>query len=766
MIMNYARLNIGVGLAAMACCLAAPAIAQNADNADNKSASDDIIVTATRRADSIQKVPVSVTAVTARAIERIGAKDLEDLARTVPSLVVTQNDEQADKSFVIRGIGNATESDATVAVYLDDTPITFGSSSPDLKLFDVSQVEILRGPQGTLFGSSSMGGAIRYTSPTPSTDRLNGMLRGEFSILKDGAPSYEGQAAVSGPLAGDKLAFRASGFYRRDGGYIDLRDENTGAILKKDYDNKASYGGRVALRTELSPTINATLSAIYQKLDGDGISTFFSGRGVTDTIALPPLSRVDRADARRTDKVFLPNLTVNIGIGSATLTSSSSYIKRDVTVFSDFSYYVQKALGIPDPTDFFAQNIERRHFSGFVQEVRLASANSGPFRWIAGGYFRSTNEQMPQSVLTNLATVAPPLAPALLANGSIYERTIDTDRTQFAAFGEGSYTLFDKLTLTAGVRWTELKQQVHSTANGLIVGGFSESRLRSNEQPITPKFSAKYQITPRAMVYATAAKGFREGGPNRPVPLGLASCVDALRSLGLTKAPDSFKTDTVWSYEVGTKFETADRRVRLAAAAYRIDWSGIQETINLTGGCGFAYVANIGQARSQGFELETTLRPGGGFSLDIAAGYTDARLTQDLVSGTDAFNRPVVAAPRGTKLPNIPDWTVRIAPQVDFGVGGGWTGFAHGELQYIGKVKRTLNTPTDDPRVLDRSDYALVNLRFGLANGPNEVNLFVNNLFDDGTLIYQSYQNFAPGTAFEATRVKPRVIGVSYKRNF
>jgi len=748
------------GGAALAFCLSGPLMAQQLPEVGEGS---DIIVTATRRADTLLKVPVSVSAVPAVTLERIGAKNLEDLARSVPGLMVEQRNEQSDKNFVIRGIGSDAQS-ATVAVYLDDTPITFGSSSPDLKLFDVAQIEVLRGPQGTLFGSSSMGGAIRYTSARPQTDAWSGMVRAEGSMLSHGAASYEGQGVISGPLSAGKVGFRASGFYRHEGGYIDLRDDATGALVDKNIGTQKSYGGRFALLAQISPTIDATLSTIFQKNDQGRPSTLFSGRGVTSTVGLPSRSRVARAGAGRLDKVFLPNLTVNADLGVATLTSSSSYLRRDFTVRADFTYLIQRALGLPDPTTFTSQSIERRRFRAYVQELRLASQGDGPFKWIIGGYFRDTHEERPQSVPSNLGQVVPPLAGALLPNGSLFERTVATNRTQYALFGEASYRLFDALTLTAGVRWTELRQRLDREADGLLNGGFSEVHLRSKERPVTPKFSAQYQFSPRAMVYTTIAKGFREGGPNSPVPIGVPACATALRNLGRTDTPQSFDTDSVWSYEVGTKFETSDRRLRVVTSAYHIDWSGIQESINLSGGCGFSYIDNIGKARSRGFELETTVRPGDGFTVDFAAGYTNAKLTRDLVSGATAAG-PVVAAPKGTKLPNVPDWTFRVAPQVEFDVTDDWQAFARGELQYVGNVKRHLNTPSDDPRTLNRADYFLVNLRLGVTKGDNEVNLFVNNLFDDATLLYKDYGGFAPGSAYEAIQVRPRVIGLSFKRN-
>jgi outer membrane receptor protein involved in Fe transport len=307
--------------------------------------------------------------------------------------------------------------------------------------------------------------------------------------------------------------------------------------------------------------------------------------------------------------------------------------------------------------------------------------------------------------------------------------------------------------------------EVHRAASGLLAGGAEELHIKSKDSPVTPKFSAKYEITPQAMVYATVAKGFREGGPNAPVPDSPA-CDASLELLGRTEAPATFNSDKLWSYEIGAKFRTDDRKFQFTGAVYQINWSDVQQTINLTtGGCGFSYTDNVGDARSRGFEIETIYNPFDGLSLTAAVGHTDAQLTEDLVTGADD-NGPIVAAEEGTRLAFVPNWTVSLSGQYDFDLSDTWQGFARAEYLYQGDVKRHLNTPSDDPASLNRDSYGLVNLRFGVMSGGNEFNVFVNNVLDEDSLIYKTYLAFAPGTAYEAVRVRPRVIGVSYRRDF
>jgi iron complex outermembrane receptor protein len=723
---------------------------------------EEVIVSATKRDESIMQVPVSMTAVTASDIERIGAKTLEELAKSVPGVVIRAGPEAGDKTFVIRGISSGP----TVAVYLDDTPITVSGFTPDLKLFDVAQVEFLRGPQGTLFGSSSMGGAIRYVAPTPSFGAVTGMVKVEGAQIQDGGQDYEAQGVISGPIISDKLAFRASAFASHDGGYIDLRNEDTGAVIRDNINTIDSYGGRLVLKALVGESFDATLSAIFQQQNSNQASAYYSIRGMDVPVPMHE-SRVARTNVYRDDRTFMPNLTVNADLGFAKLTSSTSYFHRNRDAALDFSYYMQRAFELPNAVgrDLTVISLEDRTFQAWTQEVRLASQGDGPFEWIVGAFYSRINEQLERSLPTNLGTIVPDYA-ALLP---LYDAAYLEKSTQKAVFGEISYTIAQKLKLTAGLRLSDLSRKTDLNLNGLFNGGATKDTSVSAEKPVTPKFSAQYTLSPDAMIYVSVAKGFREGGANNAIATNIPACVAALAALGLTEAPLSYDTDTVWSYEVGTKLQTSDRRFRFIGSVYRIDWDGIQQGVSLGGGCGGGFVGNFGTARSKGFEVESSWRATDNLRLDLAVGYTDARLTEDLILGADPDTGPILAAPAGRRLSDVPEWTAMLAAQYQFQPLADWQAYLRGEVQYISGSKQSLGTPSDDPRSLNVPAFSLVNLRLGASQGPYEVSLFVNNLFDDDTAFYKTYGSRTPGPAFdgyEAQRNRPRVIGASLKRSF
>ena len=760
------RRILGTGLvAAWVLDLAGPvprAAAQTAPGSESDL--QEIVVTARKRAESILDVPVSISATTAGQLEQKGLKNLEDLARTVPGLVVQQGSEQSSKTFVVRGIG-AVENAATVAVYIDDTPVTFGPDSPDLNVFDIARVEVLRGPQGTLFGASSMGGAVRYVTPDVAMDGFEGSGKVEAGLIRRGGETYEVQAVTSGPVVAERLGVRASAFYRRDGGYIDRVDEATGVVVDADTNSMDSYGGRLAFRLLPADGIEADLSLLYQEQEQNDYSRYFAGRGVANPVPLKQFQKVARIPAYRNERFLLPNLTVTAGLGGAELTSSTSYVDRDAEFGNDFSYFIERALGLPETAGLIAANAQTNSFKAVIQELRLASTGEGPLRWLVGGYFQDSERRAPQLVTTpNLATIVPPLQDAILPGGVLFVRSPKTETRQLAAFGEATYTLAEAVELTAGLRATDVDFEFTRSADGLFNGGPSGDRAKGGEKPVTPKFSASYAFETGGMVYATAAKGFREGGSNVSVPTNTPACAAALAALGRTDVPGTFKSDTLWSYEVGAKTQTRDRRLRVQGAVYQIDWSGIQQVINLAGGCGNSYTDNVGKARSRGFELEASWVPVDHVTVDITAGYTDAELEKDLISGATATG-PIVAAPKGTTLANVPDWTFSIGGQYDFTLGDR-ASYVRADLQHVGRIKRHLNTPSDDPRSLDQDSYRVVSLRAGTEVGGYEVAVFVNNLLDEDVIINEAYGEFAPGDWSARTSIRPRMVGVSVAASF
>jgi iron complex outermembrane receptor protein len=742
-----------------------------AESEDNLAWVDEVIVTATKRSASVLTVPLSISAVSGQTIEQMGAKDAEELSRAIPGLSITGGNENNDKTFIIRGVGAAEDTAATVAVYLDDTPLTVGLNSPDLKLFDIERVEVLRGPQGTLFGSSAMGGAIRYVTPAPNFDRFTARAKGEVSSTGEGGWNYEAQGAAGGPIS-ERLAFRASGFFRRDAGYIDLVDEDTRKVVRDDVNSAQTWGGRLVLGARVTDTVDATASVLFQDARRYDFNQYFTATGASFDTAEPlgPLQKTERSGNDSRDRFVMPNLVIKADLGFADLTSSTSYLDRRVRINNDFSHFFEgffvNGLGLPEDADtraLSANNRQDRNFTATVQELRLTSKSGGAFEWLVGAYYRqSKNEELQDDTSPNVAAYIAPIFGAPLEDFAIlYKRTGAQQTTQFAAFGEATYTFAKTLKLTAGLRVTSLKVKRAQVEEGAFAGA-TPVREEIEEHPVTPKFSAAYMLSPDAMVYATAAKGFREGGPNGGVP---SFCDAELAALGLDHAPASFKSDGLWSYEAGTKFKAFHNRLRVQAAAYRIDWKDIQQTLNLAS-CGYNFTANVGQARVQGVELEASLHPVDALTLDFAAGYVDAVLSQDFISGTDENGDPVIAARKGTQLIGAPDFTFNASARWDFPLNGEWNGYVRGEYSYIGEAKRHLNTPSDLPQNLVRKAYDLVSLRAAVSNGRYEFSVFADNLFDSRPVIIDAFFAYNPWGGEGLTTLRPRTIGVSASAKF
>jgi outer membrane receptor protein involved in Fe transport len=580
--------------------------------------------------------------------------------------------------------------------------------------------------------------------------------------------NYEGQAAVGGPIASDVAAFRLSGFYRRDGGFIDVVDEADGHVLKKYANSTDTYGGRAALGFRLGPSVTATASLLYQDQHESNLPIYFTGRGVTVTVPLERFQKVQRTPVNLDDRFLLPNLTVTADLGAVTLTSSSSYVDRRVKSHVDYSYFVQAALGLPDPfgTPLVSAGYFDRKLTAYIQEVRLASDSTGPLRWQIGGYYQYAKRDASLRVASdNLGTLIPPLAPLILPGGILFDSDQQTTSKQLAGFGELTYKATDKLELTAGVRVTSVKLGLDRSDAGLFAGGSSSISLNSSETPVTPKASIKYDVSDHAMVYVTAAKGFREGGPNHPVPTGIPACQAALAKLGLTDVPPAYGSDSLWSYEVGSKVETSDRRAGANVAAYHIDWSKIQQAISLSGGCGFQFIDNVGKAHVDGFEGEAFVRPLVGLTLDGHLGFTNAKLAQDLITGADTSG-PIIAAEKGTPLALVPKWTVGGSAQYETSLGSGLSGYVRAQVDYIGSATRDLGTPSDDPRSHNRSSYTVASLRAAVSRGPWELSVFADNIFNSHPVLFETFQEFAPGSASERTTLRPRTIGTSLSTRF
>jgi outer membrane receptor protein involved in Fe transport len=658
------------------------ALADAAPPADSTPQVQEVVVTATRREQALSKVPISVTALTQKTLDVQGVKNFADLGALVPGVEFDEN----DNTISIRGISSKAGA-GTTGIYLDDIPIQIRQvgtipSNALPEVFDLERVEVLRGPQGTLFGAGSEGGTVRYITPQPNLDHYSAYGRAELSFTEHGDPSYEYGAAVGGPIIQDRLAYRASASYRRDGGYTDRIDYHTGEVI----DPRDDWGDVKTLRLAVTaaPVDNLLITPSVMMQE-----RYYNDYGQYWEAFSDPAKGVfhngDPAQLWDRDKFILPSLKVDYDFGPVKLIADTAYFyHHDVSNYDaslyNLSFLQQFATDplltptgpdIPGLYSYVADGQVTNKQDNFSQEIRLQS-NSPDSRltWTAGVFFAKDRQE-------NTELMIDPQFDAI--NEAVFHRTgsfiwkrrgvhyglIDglysytgefvTHDEQLAGFGEATYALTDKLKVTGGLRYSWTHFDFTNFQDGPYnMPGPSGGAGEHSEHPLTPKISVSYQATPDDMLYATAAKGYRVGGANAPVPLSF--CKNALHQLGDVSIPESYDSDYVWSYEVGAKGRFWDRRISVAASAFYLDWENIQQNVYLSQ-CGFQYTANLGKAVSKGFDLQLDGHLTHHLVVNLDLGYTDARYTTTTQAGTTAA-APILVA-EGDVLPAAP-WTAAV----------------------------------------------------------------------------------------------------------
>jgi iron complex outermembrane recepter protein len=760
-----------------------------AQNQQTDVPTQDIVVTAQRTSQVASKVPISISAYTQETMDRKGVKTIEDVTRFTPGVQF----DPGDNSVSIRGISSGAGA-GTTGVYIDDTPIqmrALGFSADDTlpAIFDLDRVEILRGPQGTLFGAGSEGGTIRYITPQPSLTSLDVVGRAEVSTTAHGSQSYEAGVAVGAPLINDVLGFRISAWHRKDAGWIDRVDNATigpdhprGIVTDKDANSGKVTVLRGALRFEPGPGWLITPSIQYQKRDTRDNDVFFEG--ISD-----PKNGIFRKSSpeyrNSKDKFYLPSLNIQYDFGPATLVSNTSYFHRnnitgyDGTIYN-LSYYQSLYLdtvggdlypfltptGINQALPFYlSPAVVTNQQRNFTQEIRLQSSNSeARLNWVVGVFYQRNRQTSIEELVEPTTETLFPFAFGMtleeyfeypMYGQDSYINETKAKETQLAGFADVTFSLTEQLKLIAGARYAKAKYQFVNFADGSQNYGRTEGQGKSSETPFTPRLGVSFQMDPRNLFYATYSKGFRVGGANPPVPVD--ACKASLDAFGLEKAPDAYGADTVQSFEVGAKNRLFGNALQIATSVYNVKWDGIQQSVFLPS-CGIQFTDNLGKARSRGFDIQATIRPTRAFSIDAAIGYTKAIYTSDTAL---AANRIIVSA--GDSL-GIPPWTVSLGAQYDFNAFGSDM-FVRGDYQYISQ--RTRRVPSENPRnrsfdPADRPGEAinLINLRGGATMGPATVALFVNNLFDKAPIRSRNHSD-SDTLLFTETTILPRTIGIT-----
>jgi outer membrane receptor protein involved in Fe transport len=750
-----------------------PPLANQSDaGADKIGTVGEIVVTATRQSQTLSKVPLSVSAYTKQALDVQDVKDIQDITRLTPGLVYQTT--RTTTNIAIRGV-NSTAGAATTGVYIDDTPIQvrvvgYGGGTAYPEVFDLDRVEVLRGPQGTLFGAGSEGGTIRFITPSPSLTNYSAYGRAEVASTQDGDPSYETGLAVGGPIIADTLGFRASFWYRRDGGYIDRGNDLTGAVTEPNANYHDNYVGRIALAWEPIPGLRITPSVYYQDIYANNLDSYWVG------ISKPSQGKFVNGDPvkdKSVDDFVLPVLNVDYKTGFIEMVGVLSFFDRKQIADYDYTIYDQSLFtGITYPlypgqeaTGAFLNR--QKNYTG---ELRIQSANpDARFHWVVG-IFASQAEQtgdenvldndFPQYIQAVYGVPSTAIFGPLVDGKYIYNQTETTTDKQLAGFGQVDFKLTPKLTLTAGARVAYTTVDVNSSALGPVVGPPAIDKGSQKQTPVTPKFGVSYQLNSDNLLYATVSEGYRPGGYNPAVG---SPCGAELAADGLTKAPSLYNSDGVWSYEIGTKNKFFDHRLEIEASAYQIDWNNIQQLVNLNS-CGFSYVANLGSARSRGFDLQTSVRPMDGLTLSATVGYTDAKFLQT-VTGAPGAAVPIVSAGDGIIGP---PWTVTLSGQYEFIA---WNRKSYFRVDYDYMSHQTNSFITDprngsyDPTIPNPPVINYVAMRVGVRLAQVDLSMFVNNLFNS-TPETSLDRVDALTTIYRATTLRPRTIGLTAVHGF
>jgi iron complex outermembrane recepter protein len=709
-------------LAGVAAPIAGPVLAQAAGSTavtsqDTASSHvSEVVITATKRSQPLQKVPIAVTALTGDVVTKMGGSDFADVAAAVPGLSF-ENDRAGENRTYIRGVTEVAGGAPTVGVYMDEIPITtFSGEQVNLKTFDIQRVEVLRGPQGTLYGEGSEGGTIRMVTNKPDATTFGAEVYALGSSTDRGGLNDEVDGMVNLPLVTDKLALRATAMWSDYDGWI-----TNPVINRTHYNTNTDFTGRATLRFTPDAKTTVDLSYMHQDAQSDGPS---DGDVNYRDYAGTPESRNDVFD--------IYSLTASHDFGFATLTSATGYFTRNSLSHNDFTStapLLSFFFGTPINT---ADILRPNNQKVVTEELRLVSNGAGPLAWTIGGFYKHDNLDISNATQTQ---------PALPV--TVFTLDVNDTSNQYAVFGEGDYALTNSLHLIGGLRYFDETRNTTSAVDGLlplILSGASFNGLQQSvtTSQVTPKVSLDYRLTDNALVYATYSGGFRAGDIN---PYAFM----------FPGAPSSFGPERLTNYELGAKTSWLDRRLTVNAAVFHIYWQNIIIDEAAPSAL-FGYSVNGGDGHSDGAELEVTAIPVTGLTLSFAGSYTDA--TIDKVS-TAGFG--VLAAP-GATLPFVPKYKLFGSAEYDFPVlNGDWRGRVRADIAYNGA---NFSAVSDAPATINAA-YTTVNLRVGMSRDKLDLTLFADNVGDvRGELV--SLDN---GTG-ESTLIRPRTVGVSLSKRF
>lgn len=774
---------------------------------------EEVVVTAQRREQRLQDVPISVTALGQEQMDAQGVRNVDDIARLTPGVTFQRADARngAMSTISIRGIAS-TAGASTTGVYIDDTPIqirALGAGNAAFNafpgVFDLDRVEVLRGPQGTLFGAGSEGGTVRFITPQPSLAKFGLYARSEFAYTQYGSPSEELGFAVGTPLVEDRIGVRFSAWVRRDGGWVDRMNWSragltsypsatpypptapTPANVTDAVDNNANWqtssAFKLAFTIAAADGLTITPSLYYQKMHVNDTQAFWAGASDPGS---GDFNNLNATNAESDDRFYLPALKIDWAFAGMRLVSNTSYFNRDSKAVNDYTAFetalwgqVFTTAGIPGsipylngpyypsgltPATSFQGNLQ----NNIMQELRLQSDDpSARINWVVGLFYSHGRQTAIQIVADPglfgfiASTNAVGFGPALEGGKYTFvqDPVISYDR-QLALYGQADIKVTDRLTLTAGVRAADTKFQASAFYHGFVVGPPVNDSGSQHEHPVTPKIGLSFKIDADNMVYATATKGYRIGGYNPRVG---SPCAGDPNFPGYHNLYDS---DSVWSYEVGAKDELIDHKLRLNTSLFYIDWKNIQQIIGLSS-CGFGYTSNLGAARSQGLDLQADLAITRNLIAALAVGYNNAKYTQTVKSVPTAAANLVT---EGDHIVGWP-WTVGASVQYNFQIMAEHDSYFRVDYQY--QAKQSDRVPGNNPQnggyqpwaVFSLPEVSQLSLRVGSHFGGLEASVFCNNITNAHPILASATSiNFGiPGGLVDhfVSTLRPRTFGIT-----
>lgn len=683
----------------------------------------EVVVTAQKRQERLIDVPQAVTVVSSNALEKIGATRLQDYVDLIPGFTLTEIGGR--KNYTIRGLNTGLEISPTVAVYVDEVSVTSPSGFAngnrnmfDLGTFDLDRIEVLKGPQGTLYGVSAIGGLIKYVTPKPNYTAFGGKVLSEVSTTQDGGTSYVVSGALNAPLVKDKAAFRVSAFESHNGGYIDNVAPGFG---KKNYDSGDTYGGRADVMFSPSENLDVRFTAYFQNISQDGLSTTFVTRDGAPLYG-SLLNNLGYKPDGFNQKYRSYDATINYNMGFATLTSVSAY--HTVNSIEGYSYgpahpvipLLQAGVTFPIFTagDYIAGDLKR-----WTQELRLASPVDQKLQWIGGLFYTREDGVSWDRTVAFDSQSKPLLDLGYVSNPSRFEET--------AAFANATYHFTEKLQASAGIRY----------AHDVLDATSGPDRVQSKDNVVTYMANVEYHPNPNTSAYARSATGYRPGGPN-------------FRKLdpvsGQPFGPASFGPDSVKTYEIGLKGRTADGRYSGEVAAYQTNWDNLQALFVET--LLSSYRTNIpGGATVRGIELSGSAVPIDPLTFTATFTYQDPTVNED---------SPELRAKKGDRLPYTPEY------QGSFGFD---YAFAQDGLRpTVGATLRyssgaAVGFTSAAVQQYQVSSYTTVDLRASVDVRDVRFQLFARNVGNSRALISNNTQG-------RATQMRPRTIGLNATYNF